>query len=104
MAQKARHAAVLLVLAAAGALASIPVAALGADPYGYGYQYCTVTTQYQGCPTTTTTTPTTTVEEKTTICHHTGSKSNPYVTITISSNAVDAHSKHGDTLGPCPPG
>ena len=40
---------------------------------------------------------------KVTICHHTHSKSNPTVTITISKNAWPAHQKHGDTLGPCPP-
>src|SRR5712691_8826114 len=40
---------------------------------------------------------------KVTICHHTHSKKNPTVTITISKNALPAHLKHGDTLGPCPP-
>jgi hypothetical protein len=40
---------------------------------------------------------------KVTICHHTHSKKNPQVTITVSQNAVKAHLKHGDTLGACPP-
>jgi hypothetical protein len=35
---------------------------------------------------------------KTTICHHTGSATNPYVLITISDNAIPAHVKHGDLL------
>jgi hypothetical protein len=38
---------------------------------------------------------------KITICHHTHSKKNPFVTITISNRAWKAHAKHGDTLGPC---
>ena len=37
------------------------------------------------------------------ICHHTGSKNNPSHTITVSSRAVKAHLRHGDTLGPCGP-
>jgi hypothetical protein len=39
---------------------------------------------------------------KVTICHHTGSATNPTVTLTVSSRAVAAHvDRHGDTLGPC---
>src|SRR3954469_7188632 len=33
---------------------------------------------------------------KTTICHATGSATNPYVTITISNNALPAHRRHQD--------
>ena len=33
---------------------------------------------------------------KTTICHATGSATNPYVTITISDNALPAHRRHQD--------
>jgi hypothetical protein len=40
---------------------------------------------------------------KMTICHQTGSDTNPEVTITVSANAVAKHvNNHGDTLGPCP--
>lgn len=39
------------------------------------------------------------------LCHHTGSTTNPTVTIEVSDNAVDAHIKnHGDTRGVCNPG
>jgi len=38
---------------------------------------------------------------KMTICHHTHSKKNKQVTITISTSAWKAHQKHGDTQGAC---
>jgi hypothetical protein len=48
-----------------------------------------------------TTGTTSTVPKKQTICHRTHSKKHPFVIITVSSNAVPAHLKHGDTLGAC---
>jgi hypothetical protein len=41
-------------------------------------------------------------EKKVTICHRTGSKKKPFHTIRVSRNAVPAHLRHGDALGPCP--
>jgi hypothetical protein len=36
------------------------------------------------------------------ICHRTHSKKHPWHVIVVSSHAVQAHLKHGDTLAPCP--
>ena len=41
-------------------------------------------------------------QSKVTICHHTHSQKNPFVTITVSVHALPAHLGHGDTVGPCP--
>jgi hypothetical protein len=43
---------------------------------------------------------------KTTICHATGSETNPYVTITISNNALPAHDRHqnDEDIIPAPTG
>ena len=35
------------------------------------------------------------------VCHRTGSRRNPFRTISISRNALPAHLRHGDTPGPC---
>jgi hypothetical protein len=40
---------------------------------------------------------------KTTICHRTGSQTNPWVMITVSNNALPAHAAHGDII-PAPAG
>ncbi len=40
-------------------------------------------------------------DKKVTICHRTGSKKHPFVTIRVSRRAVPAHLRHGDKLGPC---
>jgi hypothetical protein len=44
-----------------------------------------------------------TATAKVTICHRTGSSKNPYVMITVSMNAIPAHSRHGDII-PAPAG
>src|SRR5438552_1861437 len=45
--------------------------------------------------------PSASAENRVTICHRTGSESNPYVVITIDENALPAHLEHGD-LYPVP--
>jgi hypothetical protein len=85
---------VVTVLAAAGfAVASIASGSsvLGSD----------TTTTATTVTTTTGSTVTVTVPSKVTICHRTGSKKNPFVTITVSASSLFAHFKHGDLPGPC---
>ncbi len=47
---------------------------------------------------TSTSASTSTTDSKVAICHRTGSPSNPYVKITVSESALDAHRRHGDIV------
>jgi hypothetical protein len=87
--RRTRLVAVALAIAAAGVFASVGMAGFGPELVGLSHKSTTPTTdQY---PTS-----------KVTICHHTHSQKNPFVTITVSQNAVAAHVRnHGDTIGPC---
>jgi hypothetical protein len=80
----------LLALVAAGALSTAPVAVAG-GPNGGGIDHG----GNNGGPNG---------NGKTTICHATGSETNPYVLITISNNALDAHARHqdGEDIIPAP--
>ena len=85
---RARLVAAAVVVAAAGVFASVGMAGYGAQLVGLSHDKTPTTDQY---PTS-----------KVTICHHTHSQKNPFVTITVSQNAVAAHVRnHGDTIGPC---
>lgn len=85
---RSRLVATAVVVAAAGVFASVGMAGFGPELVGLSHKTPT-TDQY---PTA-----------KVTICHHTHSQKNPFVTITVSQNAVAAHVRnHGDTIGPCP--
>ncbi len=74
--------AVVLALAALAALAGLGYASTrGPAASAAEYQYPT---------------------KKVTICHHAqGKKGTKHVTIRISRNALPAHLRHGDTVGPC---
>jgi hypothetical protein len=85
---RARLVAAALVVAAAGVFASVGMAGFGAKLVGMSHKTTPTTDQYPA--------------GKVTICHHTHSQKNPFVTITVSQNAVPAHVRnHGDTIGPC---
>jgi hypothetical protein len=98
--------AVVLALAAAGfSVASI---ANGESPMAVLTGTETVTTTQVTTQVTTTvastTVPTTTtvvVSRKVALCHKTGSKKHPYVTIKVAQTAVKAHLRHGDAFGAC---
>jgi hypothetical protein len=85
---RARFAAAGAVALAVGLLASVGAVSYAARMVGLSN---TTPTASQYAPS------------KVTICHHTHSKTNPFVTITVSERALPAHLGHGDTMGPCPP-
>ena len=67
-----------------------------------GTQTLTVTLTPTLTPTPGTPAPSGT-PDKVTICHRTGSQNNPYVMISVSRNAIPAHTAHGDII-PAPAG
>ena len=82
--------------AAAFAAGSSPLAVLAPAQDTTGTTETTATTATTGTTGTTTTTG-----KKVWICHRTHSKKHPFVTITVSNNAVPAHLRHGDLPGRC---
>jgi hypothetical protein len=103
----------LVILAIAGllvvGLVILPAAALAgkpADP-GHGNGHANGGPVAAGTTTSSTVSSGTTAAGKIAICHRTGSSTNPWVAISVSSNAWKAHAAHGDfrvsVSHPCPP-
>jgi hypothetical protein len=96
--------AVVLALAAAGfSVASI---ANGESPMAVltGTETVTttqVTTTVASTTTTVNSTTTVVVSRKVAVCHKTGSKKHPYVTIKVAQSSVKGHLRHGDAFGSC---
>ena len=72
--------------AAVTAALLVPVAVFGGSALAHGAAAGPSAAQYQ---------------YRVQICHVTGSKKHPFHTITVSSNAVAAHVRHGDHVGAC---
>jgi hypothetical protein len=70
---------VMAILFVVAASASVSVSPAGTHSASHQYQY----------------------DKKKTICHRTGSKKHPFVTIRVARRAVRRHLRHGDKLGPC---
>lgn len=60
-----------------------------------------VTTTVASTTTTVNSTTTVVIARKVAVCHKTGSKRHPYVTIKVAQSAVKAHLRHGDAFGAC---
>jgi hypothetical protein len=106
----------VLLLAGVAALGVLAAVALASPPPGHGngqgkdkgkshgsgqgnseHADADETTTTTGTTGTTTTAPTTRTEsKKVRLCHRTGSRSHPWVLVSISRNAVPAHTRHGD--------
>jgi hypothetical protein len=97
---KSVKAAVVVALAACGfSVASI---ASGQSPMEVLTGTTTVATTATATTTTTVNSTTTVVvSRKVVLCHKTGSKKRPYVTIKVAQSSLKAHLNHGDALGAC---
>lgn len=83
-------------LAAAGALTLVFLVAAGSLG---GIGHAAVATRKAVAAVSTAVSPAST---KVTICHATGSQSNPYTTVTVSSNGLNGHSRHGGDIVAAP--
>jgi len=97
---------IVVVLALAAAGFSVASIANGESPMAVLTGTETVTTTAVTttvASTTTTVNSTTTVVQvrKVAVCHKTGSRKHPYVTLKVAQSSVKAHLRHGDAFGSC---
>lgn len=75
----------------------ITISTAGLAGHG-GHAHDIVPAPAEGCPTGAVGRPGPTPPGKITICHATGSQTNPFVIITVSTSAIPAHTGHGDII------
>jgi hypothetical protein len=93
----------VIALCVAGGFSAVSIASGSTASSSDTVTTTRVTTAVTTTAGTTTANSTTTVvtQRKVALCHKTGSRKHPYVTIFVSQSAVRGHLRHGDALTGC---